>query len=144
MIAINRDLALEQTPAYTACLRRCGGRRPDPDTLRVGKDRTGFAAALIQAALGVPEAALLHDYLLTDRYLPIELEIAKLQEKYQWSGPADALLPILQVHGIYLRRARCHCRKLRLDRCIFARSARRRCRDACRAARPLARISRLE
>jgi len=50
----------------------------------------------------VPEAALLHDYLLTDRYLPIEAEIAKLQEKYQLSGPTDPLVPILQVRKEYI------------------------------------------
>jgi len=31
-----------------------------------GKDRTGFAAALILLALGVPEAAVMQDYLLTN------------------------------------------------------------------------------
>lgn len=36
-----------------------------------GKDRTGFAAALILLALGVPESGVLHDYLLTnDRVQP--------------------------------------------------------------------------
>lgn len=103
MIAINRDLALEQTSAYTGMFKALvESDGPILIHCAVGKDRTGFAAALIQAALGVPEAALLHDYLLTERYLPIELEIAKLQEKYQLSGPADSLLPILQVRREYI------------------------------------------
>lgn len=36
-----------------------------------GKDRTGTLAALILTALGVPEATVLADYLLTDRYLDV-------------------------------------------------------------------------
>jgi protein-tyrosine phosphatase len=102
MIAINRDLALEQTPAYTRLFQALvESEGPVLIHCAVGKDRTGFAAALIKAALGVPEPALLHDYLLTDRYLPIERELARLQEKYQWSGPSDHMLPILQVRREY-------------------------------------------
>ena len=33
-----------------------------------GKDRTGFACALILHALGVPEEVIAEDYLLTNRY----------------------------------------------------------------------------
>ncbi|HSB98253.1 MAG TPA: tyrosine-protein phosphatase [Spongiibacteraceae bacterium] len=102
MIAINRDLALEQTPAYTRMFRALvESDGPVLIHCAVGKDRTGFGAALIQAALGVPEPALLYDYLLTDRYLPIELEMLRLQEKYQWSGPFDHMRPILQVRREY-------------------------------------------
>ena len=102
MIAINRDLALEQTPAYTRLFQALvESDGPVLIHCAVGKDRTGFAAALIKAALGVPEAALLHDYLLTDRYLPIDLEMARLQQKYQWDGPSDHMRPILQVRREY-------------------------------------------
>lgn len=102
MIAINRDLALEQTRAYTqmfAELLEADG--PVLIHCAVGKDRTGFAAALIKAALGVPEPALLHDYLLTDRYLPIDTEMQRLQQKYQWEGPFDHMRPVLQVRREY-------------------------------------------
>jgi hypothetical protein len=34
-----------------------------------GKDRTGFAAALLQLALGVPQDVVMHDYLLTNARL---------------------------------------------------------------------------
>lgn len=102
MIAINRDLALEQIPAYTRLFKALvESDGPVLIHCAVGKDRTGFAAALIKAALGVPEPALLHDYLLTDRYLPIELEMARLQQKYQWSGPSDHMRPLLQVRREY-------------------------------------------
>lgn len=35
-----------------------------------GKDRTGFAAALVLLALGVPQDDVMHDYLLTNDLLP--------------------------------------------------------------------------
>lgn len=106
MIAINRDLALEQTPAYTQMFAELlDAEGPILIHCAVGKDRTGFAAALIKAALGVPEPALLHDYLLTDRYLPIDREMARLQEKYQWDGPSDHMRPILQVRREYFHAA---------------------------------------
>lgn len=106
MIAINRDLALEQTPAYTQMFAELlDADGPVLIHCAVGKDRTGFAAALIKAALGVPEPALLHDYLLTDRYLPIDREMERLQQKYQWDGPSDHMRPILQVRREYFHAA---------------------------------------
>ncbi len=102
MLTINRDLALKQTSAYTGMFKALvESEGPILIHCAVGKDRTGFAAALIQAALGVPEPALLHDYLLTDRYLSIALEMAKLQALYQWRGATAQLLPILQVRREY-------------------------------------------
>ena len=41
-----------------------------------GKDRTGFGAALILAALGVDEAAVLEDYLATNRLWRADPEVA--------------------------------------------------------------------
>lgn len=38
-----------------------------------GKDRTGVAAALIEAALGVDEASIRADYLATNQYMPQEV-----------------------------------------------------------------------
>ena len=37
-----------------------------------GKDRTGFAAALILLALGVPRDVMMHDYLLTNELLRMD------------------------------------------------------------------------
>lgn len=41
-----------------------------------GKDRTGFAVALAQHALGVPRDAIMHDYLLTNEASRLEERIA--------------------------------------------------------------------
>ncbi len=47
-----------------------------------GKDRTGFGAAMILAALGVAEDDIVADYLLSERYFPIEREMERVLRKY--------------------------------------------------------------
>jgi protein-tyrosine phosphatase len=106
MIAINRDLALEQQDAYRKLFHLLANH--DNGVLihcAAGKDRTGFGAALILAALGVPEETLLHDYLLTEKYLPIDSDINTVRKKYQLNLPDAVLRPMLEVRREYLRAA---------------------------------------
>ena len=74
-----------------------------------GKDRTGFGAAMILAALGVPEQAIVADYLLSGRYFPIERELARVQRKYSGhSGRAldvDMMMPMMQARREYIEAA---------------------------------------
>ena len=71
-----------------------------------GKDRTGFAAAIILMALGVPRETAMHDYLLTRRFFLPDAEIARLKKKYDMEHlPAEAVRPMLEVHEDYLARA---------------------------------------
>ena len=59
-----------------------------------GKDRTGWAAALILSALGVPRGVVLQDYLLTNllyQHLPVSSEL-----------PADALAVLWRVQEPFL------------------------------------------
>ena len=51
-----------------------------------GKDRTGFAAALILRALGVPQEDVLRDYLLTNE---------RLKPKTEWKGLAPEVAAVL-------------------------------------------------
>ncbi len=92
MVMINRELALKQTNTY----RRMFELLLDTDEggflfhCSAGKDRTGFAAALILAALGVSEETIMEDYLLTAQYYPPAGEIEYLASKYSDSdSPAD-------------------------------------------------------
>ncbi|SFZ85505.1 protein-tyrosine phosphatase [Devosia enhydra] len=48
-----------------------------------GKDRTGFAAALVLAALGVPEDAILADYLRTNRDWQPPVDIGGVPASYR-------------------------------------------------------------
>ena len=61
--------ALEtQGPVFADVLRKIGeSREAVLFHCTAGKDRTGWAAALLLAALGVDEEQIMHDYLLTNR-----------------------------------------------------------------------------
>lgn len=106
MIAINRDLALKQCSAYKKMFELISEQQgPLLIHCAAGKDRTGFGAALILLALGVDEKTLLHDYLLTTRYLPIEIELNRVRKKYQLTLPDHVLRPMLEVRREYLHGA---------------------------------------
>ena len=70
-----------------------------------GKDRTGFAAAMILLALGVPRELVMRHYMLTAEFFSPHLEIDKLRKKYQMELDAEAILPMLEVHEDYLSAA---------------------------------------
>lgn len=106
MVEINRDLASQQRATYQRLFELVADHDgPVLIHCAAGKDRTGFGAALILAALGVPEAVLLHDYLLTDRYLPIETDLLRIREKYQLDIPDEVIRPMLEVRREYLHGA---------------------------------------
>ena len=63
-----------------------------------GKDRTGFAAALILHALGVPRRVVLHDYLLTN-------ELYKPPPIPHSDTPAEALAVLWRVQADFLEAA---------------------------------------
>jgi protein-tyrosine phosphatase len=66
-----------------------------------GKDRTGFAAALILRSLGVPDAEVMRDYLLTnERLKPMEASRHGLAPEVQmvlWRVQPDFLLAAMQA-----------------------------------------------
>lgn len=72
-----------------------------------GKDRTGVGAALILAALGVPRASIIADYLLSNRYYAVAEETRLFCEKHDIDGAgADELFrPIMEVREAYLQSA---------------------------------------
>lgn len=108
MVEINRDFAEEQTATYARMFREI----LDIDDARflvhcaAGKDRTGFAAALVLRALGVPEEVVMRDYLLTGRYFHPQEQIERLRRKYDMQDmDPQAIVPMLEVHEDYLKRA---------------------------------------
>lgn len=107
MIEINRDFAEGQKETYARMFQEI----LDQDDARflvhcaAGKDRTGFAAAMILLALGVSQETVMADYLLTARYFKPEAEMARLQLKYGMDHlDGNAILPMLEVHDVYLGR----------------------------------------
>lgn len=108
MTEINRDFAEGNTDTYA----RMFSEILSQDNARflvhcaAGKDRTGFAAAIILLALGVPRDVVMHDYMLTSRYFNPDRELDRLRSKYQLEHmDARAIRPMLEVHEDYLERA---------------------------------------
>lgn len=108
MVHINRDFAEAQNATYARMFEEILALE-DARLLvhcAAGKDRTGFAAAIILLALGVPRDVVMRDYLLTRQFYLPDAEIARLQQKYGMESlPADAVLPMLEVHEDYLAQA---------------------------------------
>ncbi|MFK7976929.1 MAG: tyrosine-protein phosphatase [Halioglobus sp.] len=108
MVEINHDFALAQNETYARMFKEILAV-PDSRFLvhcAAGKDRTGFAAAIVLLALGVPRATIMRDYLLTRRFFLPEREIERLQEKYEMEHMnAEVIVPMLEVHEAYLAQA---------------------------------------
>ncbi len=110
MVRINRELARDHAGDYA---RMFEGLLKLEDRgflvhCAAGKDRTGFACALILHALGVAEETVLEDYLLTNEFLEIESEIMKRLIAHFGSGhlPDPELVEALAgVRPEYLRAA---------------------------------------
>lgn len=106
MVDVNRDFALRQTAVYGDLMRQVlESSGPVLIHCTAGKDRTGFGAAVILSALGVDEADIMRDYLLTGHFLNIEQEIDRMLLRYRLNVPRDIGLAIFGVVPEYLRGA---------------------------------------
>jgi protein-tyrosine phosphatase len=108
MLQINQDFVEAQAEAYARMFREILEVKDARFLVHcaAGKDRTGFAAAIILLALGVSREVVMRDYMLTGRYFHPHREIDQLREKYQMQQmDAQSILPMLEVHEDYLARA---------------------------------------
>jgi len=107
MVEVNRDFALAQTDAYSKMFAEILEVEDARFLVHcaAGKDRTGFAAAIVLLALGVPRELVMRDYLLTSRYFHPERELDRIRQKYQMDVAVEAILPMLQAHEDYLSAA---------------------------------------
>jgi protein-tyrosine phosphatase len=108
MLEVNRQFAEDQTEVYARMFREILALEDARFLVHcaAGKDRTGFAAALVLLALGVPRELVMQDYMLTARYFRPERELERLRRKYQMEDmDVEAIMPILEVHEDYLSRA---------------------------------------
>lgn len=108
MTEINRDFVANQMPQYAEMFRLLLiGDQQLLIHCASGKDRTGFGAALILDVLGVEEEAIVDDYLLTNKYLPVEEEIQRLSTQFTDHTGAevaeDVLRPMLELRPEYIR-----------------------------------------
>ncbi|MEZ5573420.1 MAG: tyrosine-protein phosphatase [Halioglobus sp.] len=108
MLEINRDFAEAQTVAYARMFREILDVKDARFLVHcaAGKDRTGFAAAIILLALGVSKEVVMRDYMLTARFFHPHAEIERLRQKYQMQQmDPESIFPMLEVHEDYLARA---------------------------------------
>ena len=108
MVEINRDFAEGQRETYSRMFREILALEDAKFLVHcaAGKDRTGFAVAMVLMALGVPRDVVMRDYMLTERFFSPDREMQRLQRKYGMEHvDADAVRPMLEVHEDYLARA---------------------------------------
>lgn len=87
-----REVPFQQAEAYAELFRTlAGGEVPVVFHCTAGKDRTGGAAALVLAALGVPREVIAHDFAMTER--AVDLRTALRVPGRQQSMSVFAALP---------------------------------------------------
>lgn len=110
MVAINHELAAHHQEDYAQLFQAL----LDTDQggflvhCAAGKDRTGFAVALILHALGVAEDLVLSDYLFTNSAVDLEGQVLPRMRRYYGDRPLPELEAIMAIAGVrpeYLRAA---------------------------------------
>ena len=103
---INRAFVVDHCEVYSRLLNLIL-EVPAPVLIHcaAGKDRTGFGAAVILAALGVDRSQILHDYALTTRYLLPEVEMERLLRRYNLDLPGELVKPVVEARPQYLQAA---------------------------------------
>jgi protein-tyrosine phosphatase len=109
LIEGNRMFATRYAPQYAAMFERIMQREQLPALVHctAGKDRTGFAAAVVLRTLGVPLETIYEDFLLTNHYTAAEIErtlwIIRLVSLFR-TDP-EQVRPVLGVERAYLEAA---------------------------------------
>ena len=104
-----RSFVVEHSETWAAMLRRLARPASLPALVHctAGKDRTGFASAVVLLALGVPQETVLADYLLTNRY---RADFARTVMRWAplvsfFRTRADDVRPLLEARPAYLQSA---------------------------------------
>jgi protein-tyrosine phosphatase len=104
-----RSFVSDYSARWAAMLRRLAQPESLPALVHCtgGKDRTGFAAALVLLSLGVPEETVFEDYLMTNRYrVAVQHFVLRWAPLYSFfRTEPDDLLPLLEARREYLQTA---------------------------------------
>ena len=105
MLSAYRRLPYEQAPAYRELFHRiASGRLPLIFNCVAGKDRTGIAAALLLAALGVPRETIIADYIVTERFFDRLCDSLLGRAAGRLSDVAPSVwAPVLRTDPAYLK-----------------------------------------
>jgi len=110
MLDVNRQFAEKYSGIYGEWIHNLADN-PDSSPqifhCTAGKDRAGFASALILRILGVPEETVMEDYLKSNLYNTeyIEKTIKKIRVLSFFKNDGEVIRPILTVDRRYLQRA---------------------------------------
>ena len=109
LVDANAYFALEFTDEWAEILKSLG----EPETLPAlihcvdGKDRTGFAVALILRTLGVPQEAVMQDFLKSNEQLARRIDrlafLAHMGSRFRI--PREDIRPLMEVRRPYLESA---------------------------------------
>ena len=106
MIEGNRQFATRFAPNYAAMFERITQPENLPALVHctAGKDRAGFASAMILSVLGVPRETVMEDYLLTNHYTAAATEkrLRMIKVFSLFRADTDALRPLFRVEPAYL------------------------------------------
>lgn len=109
MIEGNRQFATTFSPQYAAMFDRItqAENRPALVHCTAGKDRAGFASAMILSVLGVPRETVMADFLLTNHYTrrATERQLLLIELFSLFRVDSDALRPLFGVEPAYLEAA---------------------------------------
>ncbi len=109
MIEGNRQFATTFSRQYAAMFERITKPENLPALVHctAGKDRAGFASAMILSTLGVPRQTVMEDFLLTNHYTASATEKQLLMIKLfsLFRTDTDALRPLFGVEPAYLEAA---------------------------------------
>jgi protein-tyrosine phosphatase len=110
LVSANRDFVTLRSAraAYSALLRRLidGGQEPIIYHCTAGKDRTGWATAVILTLLGVPRETVMADYLQSNAYLRTKNDATMKALAASGAAINPAFLePVLTVRPEYLQSA---------------------------------------
>ena len=108
MVEANRQFASTFTPQFRQFINVVKNAQGEPVVWHcsAGKDRTGFAAAILLRILGVPKEVVMEDYLLSKEYSlaarQTELTLVRWLESEE---AAEALETLLGVEASWLQAA---------------------------------------
>jgi protein-tyrosine phosphatase len=105
MVEVYRVLPFEQADSYREMFKRiAAGRVPLVFNCSAGKDRTGVAAALLLAVLGVSRESIEADYLLTNEFIGRLIAYMENEPKYARfvTDRREHAMPLLRADADYL------------------------------------------